>query len=276
MNHDISSARQTLYDSLQSRHFVIAGPCVLEGYELGLEVALAVKEAARAAGLTVIFKSSFEKANRTSLDAFRGPGMEKGLEWLAGIGEESGLPLITDIHEPKQAAEVARHVEVLQIPAFLCRQTALLTAAGESGAIVNIKKGQFLAPWDMGHVCAKLIATGNEKLLLTERGTSFGYNNLVVDMRSFPIMAALGFPLVMDATHSVQLPGGQGACSGGDRRMAPCIAKAAAAAGAHGVFIECHPDPDKALCDGPNSLHLRDVPALLQQLSAIWSLENAQ
>lgn len=263
---------ETLYDALCGRRFVIAGPCVLESYELALDVALAVKEAAAGAGLAAVFKSSFDKANRTALGNFRGPGMLRGLEWLGRIREETGLPVTTDIHEPHEAAMVAEAVDMLQIPAFLSRQTALLTAAGQTDRIVNVKKGQFLAPWDMRHVRDKVAATGNRKILLTERGASFGYNNLVVDMRSFPIMKELGVPIVMDATHSVQMPGGQGASSGGDRRMVPCLARAAAAAGADGVFIECHPEPDKALCDGPNSLHLSDLPGLLRQLSTIWSL----
>lgn len=261
-----------LYKTLCERHFVIAGPCVLENYSLALETAFAVKEAAAASGLTAVFKSSYDKANRTSLSGFRGPGMKRGLDWLARIREETGLPVITDVHEPHEAAIVAEVVDILQIPAFLCRQTALLTAAGATGRIINVKKGQFLAPWDMQPLYEKIASTGNRKVLLTERGTTFGYNNLVVDMRSFSIMRELGLPVVMDATHSVQLPGGSGASSGGDRRMAPPLARAAAAAGAHGVFLECHPAPDKALCDGPNSLKLADLPPLLQQLSAIWRI----
>lgn len=261
-----------LYKTLCERHFVIAGPCVLESYSLALETAFAVKEAAAASGLAAVFKSSYDKANRTSLSGFRGPGMEQGLDWLARIREETGLPVITDVHEPHEAAIVAEVVDILQIPAFLCRQTALLTAAGTTGRIINVKKGQFLAPWDMQPLYEKIASTGNRKVLLTERGTTFGYNNLVVDMRSFSIMRGLGLPVVMDATHSVQLPGGSGISSGGDRRMAPPLARAAAAAGAHGVFLECHPDPDKALCDGPNSLKLADLPPLLQHLSAIWRL----
>lgn len=272
----VGAYAEHLYSVLCSRPFIIAGPCVLESYELALETALAVKEAAEKAGLFAIFKSSFDKANRTSLDAFRGPGMKLGLEWLASIREKSGLPITTDIHEPSDAVPVAQAADILQIPAFLCRQTALLTAAGKTGNIVNIKKGQFLAPWDMKNVFQKVAGTGNKKILLTERGSSFGYNNLVVDMRSFPIMAECGAPVVMDATHSVQLPGGQGGSSGGDRRMAPYLARAAAAAGANAVFIECHPDPDKAKCDGPNSLALKDLPGLLEQLSAIWSIVNAR
>jgi 2-dehydro-3-deoxyphosphooctonate aldolase (KDO 8-P synthase) len=273
--HDTTTS-SALYASLCSGHFVIAGPCVLESYELALDIAHGVKEAAAKAGLAAIFKSSFDKANRTSLQSFRGPGLSQGLEWLAKIREATGLPVITDIHEPHEASIVAEVVDILQIPAFLSRQTALLSAAGKTGRIVNVKKGQFLAPWDMRHVHDKVAATGNRKILLTERGTSFGYNNLVVDMRGFLIMKELGVPVIMDATHSVQMPGGQGASSGGERRMAPCLARAAVAAGADGVFIECHPEPDKALCDGPNSLRLSDLPGLLQQLSSIWSLIHAQ
>lgn len=271
----VGEYRHALYETLRGRPFIIAGPCVLESFELALDTAFAVKEAAEQAGLFAIFKSSFDKANRTSLDAFRGPGMEQGLAWLADIRTKTQLPVLTDIHEPQDAAVVAEQVDVLQIPAFLCRQTSLLIAAGKTGNIVNVKKGQFLAPWDMKNVHAKIAGTGNNKVLLTERGSSFGYNNLVVDMRSFPIMAECGVPVVMDATHSVQLPGGQGGSSGGDRRMVPYLARAAVAAGANAVFIECHPDPDKARCDGPNSVALKDLPALLQQLSAIWSIMNA-
>ncbi len=271
----VSCSNESLYQNLCARPFVIAGPCVLESFGLALETAFAVKEAAEQAGLHAIFKSSFDKANRTSLSAFRGPGMKQGLEWLARIREESGLCVTTDIHEPADAAPVAEAVDILQIPAFLCRQTALLTAAGATGRVINVKKGQFLAPWDMKNVYEKLAQSGNSKILLTERGSSFGYNNLVVDMRAFSIMKEFGAPVVMDATHSVQLPGGQGGSSGGDRRMAPVLAKAAVAAGADAVFLECHPNPDQALCDGPNSLAVKDLPMLLRQLSAIWSIIRA-
>jgi 2-dehydro-3-deoxyphosphooctonate aldolase (KDO 8-P synthase) len=260
-----------LYAALRARRFVIAGPCVLESRELALEVAFAVKEAAEQAGLLAVFKSSCDKANRTSLKSFRGPGLKRGLEWLCAVREASGLPVTTDVHETGDVDATAESVDILQIPAFLCRQTSLLLAAGKSGRIVNVKKGQFLAPQDMLPVHAKIFSTGNGKILFTERGSSFGYNNLVVDMRSFRLMAGAGVPLVMDATHSAQLPGGLGESSGGDREMVPLLARAAAAAGADGVFLECHPDPDRALCDGPNSLILSDLPKLLQQLSAIWS-----
>ena len=263
---------EALYAALCARPFVFAGPCVLESFELALETAHAVKKAAAAAGLTAVFKSSYDKANRTSVSAFRGPGIRQGLEWLARIREEVGLPVVTDIHDPQEAALVGEVADILQIPAFLCRQTNLLTAAGNTGKIVNVKKGQFLAPWDMRPLAEKVRSTGNGKLLLTERGASFGYNNLVVDMRSFPVMREIGAPVIMDATHSVQLPGGQGSCSGGERRHVPALAKAAVAVGAHGVFLECHPDPDKALCDGPNSWPLAQLEGLLKDLAAIWKI----
>ena len=272
----IPTPDDSLYAQLCSRRFIIAGPCVLESFELALDVAWTVKEAAEKAGLIPVFKSSFDKANRTSHSAFRGPGIQRGLEWLALIREKTGLPVTTDIHEPADAATVSEAVDILQIPAFLCRQTSLLAAAARTGRIVNVKKGQFLAPWDMRYVHEKILSAGNPKVMLTERGSCFGYNNLVVDMRSFSIMKAFGVPVIMDATHSVQLPGGQGNASGGDRGMVPPLARAAAAAGAGGVFLECHPTPDAALCDGPNSLALTDLPRLLRELAAIWSLVDAE
>lgn len=266
----------SLYAALRSGPFVIAGPCVLESFDLALETARVVKAAAAEAGLFAVFKSSYDKANRTSAAGFRGPGIEQGLSWLAAIREETGLPVITDIHDPLEAERVGQIADILQIPAFLCRQTDLLLAAGKTGKIVNVKKGQFLAPWDMAPVAEKIRCAGNVKILLTERGTTFGYNNLVVDMRSFPVMAETGYPVIMDATHSVQLPGGKGSCSGGDRRHVPALAKAAAAAGAHGVFLECHPDPDKALCDGPNSWPTARLAELLHDLAAIWKVTYAR
>lgn len=266
----------TLYETLSSGPFVIAGPCVLESYELALETARAVKKAAAAANLMAVFKSSYDKANRTSEKGFRGPGLDKGLEWLARIREDVGLPVITDVHDPAEAEEVGRVADILQIPAFLCRQTNLLHAAGKTGKIVNVKKGQFLAPWDMKQVVEKIRATGNGNVMVTERGASFGYNNLVVDMRSFPVMREIGVPVIMDATHSVQLPGGQGSCSGGERRHVPVLAKAAVAAGAHGVFLECHPNPDEALCDGPNSWPLSQLEELLGELAKIWNITYAR
>lgn len=267
---------EALYALLRERPFVLAGPCVLESFDLALETARAVKVAAEESGLTAVFKSSYDKANRTSVSGFRGPGLEQGLEWLATIRRETGLPLVTDVHNPEETALAGTVVDIVQIPAFLCRQTDLLAAAARTGKIVNVKKGQFLAPWDMGAVAEKVRSFGNNKILLTERGTCFGYNNLVADMRSFPVMREFDCPVVMDATHSVQLPGGQGSCSGGERRHVPTLAKAAVAAGAHGVFLECHPDPDRALCDGPNSWPVADLPGLFKELAAIWRLTYAR
>lgn len=261
-----------LYAELTTKPFIFAGPCALESFELALETAHAVKEAAEAVGLKAVFKSSYDKANRTSLSSFRGPGLAKGLEWLARIKEETGLPVVTDIHEPEQAAPVAEVADVMQIPAFLCRQTSLLIAAAETGRVINVKKGQFVAPWDMKPALDKLFSTGNKNIMLTERGACFGYNNLVVDFRSFPIMQSYGVPVVFDATHSVQLPGGQGGTSGGDRSFVPRLSRAAVAAGVNGVFIETHPDPDNALCDGPNSWPVAKLPHLLRDLSALWSM----
>ncbi len=261
-----------LYQTLRHQHFVFAGPCALEDFPLALETAHAVKEAAQAAGLVAVFKSSWDKANRTSGSGFRGHGMAQGLEWLARIKQETGLPIVTDIHLPEQAAPVAEVADILQIPAFLCRQTDILAASAATPVIVNVKKGQFLAPWDMEQVKNKLESFGKKEILLTERGASFGYNNLVVDYRSFPIMQSFGVPVIFDATHSVQLPGGQGSSSGGQREFVPVLARAAAATGVDGIFLETHPNPDKALCDGPNSLFLRDLPALLTNLAKIWEL----
>lgn len=264
-----------LYARLKQRAFIFAGPCVLESYELALDTAHAVKEAAAAAGLFAVFKSSWDKANRTSLKGFRGPGLSRGIEWLGRIKEHTGLPIVTDLHESEQAAPLAEVVDILQIPAFLCRQTSLLLAAGATGRIVNVKKGQFVAPWDMKPVKDKLLASGNARIMLTERGSSFGYNNLVVDFRSIPLMKEFGAPVVFDATHSVQLPGGQGESSGGQREFVPHLSRAAVAAGADGVFMECHPNPDKALCDGPNSWPVDKLAPLLTDLAALWRLPHA-
>lgn len=262
----------SLYEKLCHEHFIFAGPCALEDYSLALETAYAVKEAAANNGLTAVFKSSYDKANRTSNSGFRGQGLSQGLEWLARIKEETSLPIITDIHLPEQAAPVAEVADILQIPAFLCRQTDLLVAAAQTKAIVNVKKGQFLAPWDMEQVKNKLTHFGTDKIILTERGSSFGYNNLVVDYRSFPIMKKFGVPIVFDATHSVQLPGGQGASSGGQREFVAPLARAAVVAGADGIFLETHPNPDKALCDGPNSIPLKDLDALIKDLVTLWNI----
>ncbi len=247
---------------------LVAGPCVLETQEIALEVASRLKAAAEQNGFLYLFKASFDKANRTSISSYRGPGPEKGLEMLLEVKEQVGVPVISDIHEAGQASVAARVLDCIQIPAFLCRQTDLLMAAGETGLPVNIKKGQHMAPWDMRHAVEKVKATGNGRVMLTERGNAFGYNNLVVDMRSIAIMRESA-PVIFDATHSVQLPGGGDGCSSGQREYVPLLARAAFAAGADGLFMEVHPDPDKALCDGPNSLRLQDAGMLLETLAGI-------
>jgi 2-dehydro-3-deoxyphosphooctonate aldolase (KDO 8-P synthase) len=249
---------------------ILAGPCVLENFELALSVAETVRDICARLDLGYIFKASFDKANRTSGAGFRGPGIEEGLAMLGKIREMAGVPVLTDVHEPWHAAIAAETVDLLQIPAFLCRQTDLVMAAARTGKPVNIKKAQFLAPEDMAAVVGKCAATGNENLLLCERGTTFGYRNLVVDMRSLAVMRALGYPLVFDATHSVQMPGGQGTSSGGDRRFVLPLARAAAAVGIDALFLETHPDPDRALSDGPNMIALADLEALLRQVKAVF------
>ncbi|WP_029165930.1 3-deoxy-8-phosphooctulonate synthase [Aminiphilus circumscriptus] len=249
---------------------ILAGPCVLESYNLALSVAETVRDICARLDLGYIFKASFDKANRTSGAGFRGPGIEEGLAMLGKIREMAGVPVLTDIHEPWHAAIAAETVDLLQIPAFLCRQTDLVMAAARTGKPVNIKKAQFLAPEDMAAVVGKCAETGNENLLLCERGTTFGYRNLVVDMRSLAVMRTLGYPLVFDATHSVQMPGGQGTSSGGDRRFVLPLARAAAAVGIDALFLETHPDPDKALSDGPNMIALADLEALLRQVKAVF------
>ncbi|MEM9129947.1 MAG: 3-deoxy-8-phosphooctulonate synthase [Pseudomonadota bacterium] len=245
---------------------VIAGPCQLESLEHAQMIAGAMKEACEKAGAQYIFKASYDKANRTSVSGKRGMGIDAGLEALQSVKEQIGVPVLTDVHAPEQCAVAAEAVDVLQIPAFLCRQTDLLLAAGETGAVINVKKGQFLAPWDMPNVIAKIESTGNQRILLTERGTSFGYNTLVADMRALPQMAASGYPVVMDATHSVQQPGGKGGSSGGQREFAPVMARAAVSLGVAAVFIETHENPDMAPSDGPNMIHLADMPALIETL----------
>ena len=245
---------------------VIAGPCQLESRDHALMIAQAMARACDEAGAQFIFKASYDKANRTSLKGVRGLGIDEGLKILADVRAELGCPVLTDIHDAAQARTAAQVVDVIQIPAFLCRQTDLLLAAGETGCVVNIKKGQFLAPWDMPNVAAKVAATGNEKILLTERGTSFGYNTLVADMRALPEMAKTGYPVIMDATHSVQQPGGQGGSSGGQREFAPVMARAAVSLGIAGVFIETHEAPDTAPSDGPNMIPLDQMPKLVQVL----------
>ncbi len=255
---------------------LLAGPCAMESRGHALEVAGALVEMAARLGVGLIYKSSFDKANRTSVKSPRGIGMKAALAIFAEIRERFGCPVVTDVHEAAQCAPVAEVVDVLQIPAFLCRQTDLLVAAAETGRAVNVKKGQFLAPWDMAQVVAKLEAAGNRNILVTERGASFGYNTLVTDMRALPIMARTGCPVVFDATHSVQQPGGQGATSGGQREFAPVLARAAVAVGVAAVFIETHPDPDAAPSDGPNMIPLKDLPDLLETLLAMDRLAKSR
>ncbi|MCF7838826.1 MAG: 3-deoxy-8-phosphooctulonate synthase [Candidatus Marinimicrobia bacterium] len=253
---------------------LIAGPCVIESRAACLRLAQRLAEWSQASGVPLVFKASYDKANRTSLRSFRGPGLERGLEILAEIKAKTGLPILTDVHGPEQVAAVAAVADILQVPAFLCRQTDLLVAAGASGRIVNIKKGQFLAPGDMRAVVGKVESTGNRRILLTERGASFGYNNLVADFRSLLIMSALGYPVIFDATHAVQHPGGAGDRSGGDGCWAPALARAAVATGCQGLFIETHPQPARALSDGPNSIPWRALPALWDQVRRIHAVLN--
>jgi 2-dehydro-3-deoxyphosphooctonate aldolase (KDO 8-P synthase) len=248
---------------------LIAGPCALESRAHALETANALKEIAGRLGIGLVYKSSFDKANRTSAGSVRGLGLKEALPIFTEIRESVGVPVITDVHEPEQCAVAAKAVDILQIPAFLCRQTDLLVAAAKTGKTVNVKKGQFLAPWDMRHVVGKLVSAGNPNVLLTERGVSFGYNTLVSDMRALPILAETGAPVIFDATHSVQQPGGQGEKSGGERRFVPVLARAAVAVGVAGLFIETHQDPDRAPSDGPNMLPLKELEPLLAELIAI-------
>ena len=246
---------------------IIAGPCQLESRAHGLEVAAALKDIAARLRIGLVFKTSFDKANRTSASAARGIGLQQALPIFAEIRSSLGLPVLTDVHESSQCAEVAQAVDVLQIPAFLCRQTDLLVAAAATGKVVNVKKGQFLAPWDMANVVAKITNAGNVNVLVTERGASFGYNTLVSDMRALPILASTtGAPVIFDATHSVQQPGGKGSSSGGEREFVPVLARAAVAVGVAGVFIETHPDPDKAPCDGPSMTPFKQLPEMIQTL----------
>jgi 2-dehydro-3-deoxyphosphooctonate aldolase (KDO 8-P synthase) len=243
----------------------ILGPCVIESHELTLQIAETLRRLADELAVPVIFKASFDKANRTSGKSFRGPGLHDGLRTLEAVRRQTGLPVTTDLHECGQAGPVAEVCDLLQVPAFLARQTDLVQAAGRTGKAVNVKKGQFMAPWDMKHVVAKMAEVGNRQLLLTERGATFGYGNLVSDLRSIPLMQDLGCPVIFDATHSVQMPGGLGERSGGDRRMVPVLARAAVAAGCDGVFLETHPRPDEAKSDGPNMVALADLPALVRR-----------
>jgi 2-dehydro-3-deoxyphosphooctonate aldolase (KDO 8-P synthase) len=255
---------------------VFAGPCQLESRAHALELATALKETSARLGLGLIYKSSFDKANRTSLGGKRGLGLDKALDVFAEIRDTLALPIVTDVHEAEQCARLAPVVDVLQIPAFLCRQTDLLVAAAKTGRVVKIKKGQFLAPWDMRNVVAKVVGSGNPNVLVTERGVSFGYNTLVVDMRALPIMAETGAPVIFDATHAVQQPGGLGASSGGDRRFVPVLARAAVAVGIAGLFIETHDDPDNAPSDGPNMVPLKAFEPLMAELMALDALSKAR
>jgi 2-dehydro-3-deoxyphosphooctonate aldolase (KDO 8-P synthase) len=248
---------------------IIAGPCVIESRESALRHASLLKEAADRAGVPYIFKSSYDKANRSSASSFRGPGLERGLEILAEVKRKVGVPILTDVHEAAQVVAVQQIADVLQIPAFLCRQTDFVVAVANSGKVVNVKKGQFLAPWDIANVVDKILSTGNDRVLLTERGVSFGYNNLVSDMRSLVWMRELGYPVIFDATHSLQLPGGLGHASGGERKYIPALARAAVAVGVDALFMEVHENPDQALSDGPNSLPLKDFEKLIGAVKQI-------
>jgi 2-dehydro-3-deoxyphosphooctonate aldolase (KDO 8-P synthase) len=248
---------------------VIAGPCVIENEEITLSTARKLKELCHTLGMPFLFKSSYDKANRTSLSSYRGPGLEKGLRTLSTVKSELGIPVVSDVHSVEDINPAAEVLDMLQIPAFLCRQTDLILAASKTGKPVNIKKGQFLAPWDMKNIIEKFVSTGNRNLLITERGTSFGYNNLVVDFRGLPIMRSFGYPVIFDVTHSLQLPGGRGSSSGGQREFAEPLARAAVAAGADGLFMEVHPEPEKALCDGPNMIPLPDLGKMLASLKEL-------
>lgn len=256
------------------RPFLIAGPCVIESEQLAIETAVRIAEIAKSLGIPYVFKSSFDKANRTSIKSFRGPGLEKGLQVLAKVKTQVGVPILTDVHTEEQATEAGQVVDVLQIPAFLCRQTDLLIAAANTGKVVNVKKGQFLSPLEMANAVKKIEECDNRRIVLTERGSSFGYNNLVVDMRSFPILRSFGYPVVFDATHSVQLPGGGGTKSSGQREFIEPLACAAAGAGVDGFFMEVHPDPDEALSDGPNMVPLHQLKSLLERVMRICDAAN--
>ena len=252
--------------------FVIAGPCVIESEDITFHAAGRLKEICAKNGLSLLFKSSYDKANRTSLSSYRGPGLEKGLRILSDVRSKFDISVISDIHSMEEVKPASEVLDVLQIPAFLCRQTDLVLAASKTGKIVNIKKGQFLAPWDMRNVIDKFVSTGNRNLFITERGTSFGYNNLVIDFRGFPVMRSFGYPLIFDVTHSLQLPGGKGKYSGGQREFADPLARAAVSVGIDGLFMEVHPEPDKALCDGPNMINLHEVETLLKTCKAVDEL----
>ncbi len=272
MRDQVQLRNLTIKDS--GPFFIIAGPCVIENEDITLRVAAYLKEISDLMDIPIIFKTSYDKANRTSLKSFRGPGIDKGLKIIQKVKNSTGLPVISDVHNTGEIGKAAKILDIIQIPAFLCRQTDLLLAAARTNLPVNIKKGQFLSPAEMGQAVEKITSTGNRNVLLTERGTFFGYNNLVVDFRSIPLMKAFGFPVVFDATHSVQLPGASGTSSGANREFVPNLAKAAVAAGADGIFMEVHPDPDSALCDGPNALPLHEIKPLFSILKDIHGLIN--
>lgn len=253
---------------------IIAGPCVIEEYQITFNIAQTLKNITDELGLPLIFKASYDKANRTSINSFRGPGIDKGLDILGAIKSELKIPVISDVHDVNEIKPASKVLDIIQIPAFLCRQTDLIAEAAKTGIPINIKKGQFLAPWDIVHAAQKAAFFGNSKITITERGSTYGYNNLVVDFRSLKIIKDAGWPVIFDATHSIQMPGGQGTCSGGKREFAPILAKAAAASGADGIFMEVHPNPDKALCDGPNSLYLDSVYKLLLKLKQIKAVSE--
>jgi 2-dehydro-3-deoxyphosphooctonate aldolase (KDO 8-P synthase) len=265
--HEVKVGNLTLGGA--HRHFLIAGPCVIESEQLALETAARIAEIARAVNMPYIFKSSYDKANRSSIRSFRGPGLKDGLAVLRKVKEQVGVPVLTDVHSEEDTKPAAEVADILQIPAFLCRQTDLLTAAAKTGRVVNVKKGQFLSPWEMANVIKKLEESGTSSIVVTERGSSFGYNNLVVDMRSLPVLRGFGYPVVFDATHSVQLPGGGGDQSSGQREFVVPLASAAAAAGCDGFFMEVHPNPDAALSDGPNMVPLSQLKPLLERLMRI-------
>ncbi len=258
------------------RPFLIAGPCVIESEQLAMETAGQIAEITKSLGIPYVFKSSFDKANRTSIKSYRGPGVVEGLAVLAKVRKQIGVPVLTDVHTEEQAMEAGKVVDMLQIPAFLCRQTDLLIAAAKTGKVVNVKKGQFLSPLEMGNAVKKIEECGNRRIVLTERGSSFGYNNLVVDMRSFPILRSFGYPVVFDATHSVQLPGGSGTKSGGQREFVEPLACAAAGAGVDGFFMEVHPNPDEALSDGPNMVPIHQLKSLLERVMRICDATTAR
>jgi 2-dehydro-3-deoxyphosphooctonate aldolase (KDO 8-P synthase) len=258
------------------RPFLIAGPCVIESEQLAMETAGQIAEIAKSLGIPYVFKSSFDKANRTSIKSYRGPGVVEGLAVLARVKKHIGVPVLTDVHTEEQATEAGKIVDILQIPAFLCRQTDLIIAAAKTGKVVNVKKGQFLSPLEMGNAVKKVEECGNRRIVLTERGSSFGYNNLVVDMRSFPILRTFGYPVVFDATHSVQLPGGGGTKSSGQREFVEPLACAAAGAGVDGFFMEVHPNPDEALSDGPNMVPLHHLKSLLERVMRICDAATAR